>query len=68
MVSDCILHVEYKLSNEEFMSFTRASRSTSSSERQNKGSVTHLEIPDKEVWKDQRLSLHKVTHNFVVIC
>lgn len=35
VVSDCMLHVEYKLSNEEFMSFTKASRSTSSSERQN---------------------------------
>lgn len=31
VVSDCMLHVEYKLSNEEFMSFTKASRSTSSS-------------------------------------
>lgn len=47
VVSDCMLHVEYKLSNDEFMSFTKASRSTSSSERQSKSSITYVKVADK---------------------
>lgn len=53
VVSDCILHVEYKLSNDEFMSFTKASRSTSSSERQNKSSIMYPKVPDKKFWKTE---------------